>query len=83
MKTRYSKIFYTIALITVLLAILLIIPSFAETAEAELIYLDETTNLKVTVEYTDNGTGLPPVISFRDSWNRVLEEGMEEVLLLC
>ena len=58
-----NKILTAILLVTILTGMLTVAAS-AETLTADLTYLDRWMNLAIQVVYTDNGTGLPPEISF-------------------
>jgi hypothetical protein len=58
-----KKLLTAILLVTILTGALAVCAS-AETLTAELQYLDRWMNLAIQVVYTDNGTGLPPEISF-------------------
>lgn len=58
-----TKILTAILLVMILTGMLAVSAS-AETMTAELTYLDRWMNLAIQVVYTDNGSGLPPEISF-------------------
>lgn len=58
-----KKLLTAILLVTILTG-MLVVSASAETITAELTYLDRWMNLAIQVVYTDNGTGLPPELSF-------------------
>lgn len=69
------KILSAILLLSFLTGMLAITAS-ADTRVAELTYLDDWMNLAIQVVYTDNGSGLPPEISFISPGGREYKAGV-------
>ena len=70
---RFAVLFLVLMMVSALL-----IPVSAETMTGELMYLNETRNMSIVVEYTDDGTGIVPELGFISPSGEVLRYGETE-----
>lgn len=70
---RFAALFVALILVSALL-----IPASAETMYGELMYLSETRNMSIVVEYTDDSTGAVPELGFISPSGETLRYGQTE-----
>ncbi len=70
---RFAALFVALIMMSALL-----IPASAETMFGELMYLNETRNMSIVVEYSDDGTGAVPELGFVSPSGETLRYGQTE-----